>query len=121
VHRRTYADRAESTIEAAVDLLDLDEDFHLVRHVRAGEDVVRVPPRRRQDRPARFSRERATDANDIVVPEESRYVTPLRLEAGRAEIDERNHRFLFFVDAADGRGKVLYVRHDGDYGLLERE
>jgi Sigma 54 modulation/S30EA ribosomal protein C terminus len=62
-----------------------------------------------------------TDQNDVVVPEESRYVTPLRLEAGRAEIDERNHRFLFFVDAADGRGKVLYLRHDGDYGLLERE
>jgi hypothetical protein len=32
---------------------------------------------------------------------------------------QRNHRFLYFIDAADGRGKVLYLRHDGDYGLVE--
>jgi len=29
------------------------------------------------------------------------------------------HRFLYFIDAADERGKVLDVRHDGDYGLVE--
>jgi hypothetical protein len=34
-------------------------------------------------------------------------------------MDVLNHRFLYFVDAADGRGKVLYLRHDGDYGLVE--
>jgi len=34
-------------------------------------------------------------------------------------MDELNHRFLYFVDAYDGRGKVLYLRHDGDYGLVE--
>jgi hypothetical protein len=32
-------------------------------------------------------------------------------------MDALNHRFLYFIDAADGRGKVLYLRHDGDYGL----
>jgi hypothetical protein len=32
-----------------------------------------------------------------------------------------NHRFLYFIDAGDGRGKVLYLRHDGDYGLVEPE
>jgi hypothetical protein len=29
------------------------------------------------------------------------------------------HRFLYFLDADDGRGKVLYMRDDGDYGLVE--
>jgi len=29
------------------------------------------------------------------------------------------HRFLYFIDADDERGKVLYVRLDGDYGLVE--
>ncbi|MDT4935327.1 MAG: Sigma 54 modulation/S30EA ribosomal protein terminus [Pseudonocardiales bacterium] len=33
-------------------------------------------------------------------------------------MDWLNHRFLYFIDAADGRGKVLYLRHDGDYGLV---
>jgi hypothetical protein len=32
-----------------------------------------------------------------------------------------NHRFLYFIDAADGRGKLLYLRQDGDYGPVEPE
>ncbi len=27
--------------------------------------------------------------------------------------------FLNRVDAGDGRGRVLYLRHDGDYGLVQ--
>ena len=27
--------------------------------------------------------------------------------------------FIYFTDERDGRGKVLYVRHDGDYGPVE--
>jgi hypothetical protein len=34
-------------------------------------------------------------------------------------MDELNHRFLLFVDAATGRGAVLYLRYDGHYGLIE--
>jgi hypothetical protein len=34
-------------------------------------------------------------------------------------MDVLNHRFLHFIDAADGRGTVLYLRHDGDYGLVK--
>jgi hypothetical protein len=34
-------------------------------------------------------------------------------------MDVVNNRFVYFIDAADGRGKVLYMRHDGDYGLVE--
>lgn len=45
----------------------------------------------------------------------------MTLETPRTEMDELNHRFLYFIDAADGRGKVLYLRHDGDYGLVEPE
>jgi hypothetical protein len=34
-------------------------------------------------------------------------------------MDLLNHRFLYFIDADDGRGRVLYLRHDGNYGLVE--
>jgi hypothetical protein len=35
-------------------------------------------------------------------------------------MDLVNHRFLYFADADDdGHGKVLYLRRDGDYGLVE--
>jgi hypothetical protein len=36
-------------------------------------------------------------------------------------MDVVNHRFLYFIDDRDGRGRVLYLRHDGDYGLVEPE
>ena len=45
----------------------------------------------------------------------------MTLDAVRAEMDLVNHRFLYFIDAEDGRGKVIYLRHDGDYGLVEPE
>ena len=53
--------------------------------------------------------------------EKSRYTTPLTLEAARADMDVLNHRFLYFIDVEDGRGKVLYLRYDGDYGLVQPE
>jgi hypothetical protein len=33
-------------------------------------------------------------------------------------MDVVNHRFLY-VDTTDGRGKVLYLRHDGDAGRVD--
>jgi ribosome-associated translation inhibitor RaiA len=120
VHRRTYADRPLATYEAIADLLDLDHDFLLFRHVRTGEDVV---VHRRDDGRIGLIHPRgnrlADEGDDIVVPEPSRYSEPLTLGLSRAEMDVLNHRFLYFIDARDGRGRVLYLRHDGDYGLVE--
>ena len=37
-----------------------------------------------------------------------------------AEVRGRlNHRLLSFIDAADGRGNVISMRPDGDYGLID--
>ena len=33
-------------------------------------------------------------------------------------LDATNERNVFFIDAATGRGAVLYRRRDGHYGLL---
>ena len=42
------------------------------------------------------------------------------LSAACAEMDLVNHRFLYFGDADDDEdGKVIYLRRDGDYGLVE--
>ena len=121
VQRRTYAPGPEPTLSAVADMLDLDEEFHLFVHTRTGEDVVVY--RRDDDRIGLIhppGSELADEGDDVVVvPEPSRYSEPLTLETARAEMDELNHRFLYFIDTADGRGKVLYLRHDGDYGLVE--
>jgi ribosome-associated translation inhibitor RaiA len=119
VHRRTYDDEPMGTVQAAANLLDLDLEFLLFRHTLTGEDVVVY---HRDDGRIGLIHPQGSalaDENDIVVAEPSRYSGPLTLDAARAEMDVLNHRFLYFIDAADGRGKVLYLRHDGDYGLVE--
>jgi ribosome-associated translation inhibitor RaiA len=121
VKRRTYAPGPETTFEAIEDMIDLDEEFHLFVHARTGEDVVLY---RRDDGRIGLIHPRGSalaDENDVVVPEPSRYSEPLTLERARTEMDFLNHRFLYFVDADDGRGKAIYLRHDGDYGLVVPE
>lgn len=118
VPRRTFATRPVPTLTAVADLLDLDEEFHLFSHVRSNEDVV---VHWRDD--ARIGLlfppgSVLADENDIVVTMTSRYSSPLSMDAARAEMDVLLHRFLYFVDACDERGKVLYLRLDGDYGLV---
>jgi ribosome-associated translation inhibitor RaiA len=119
VHRRPYLDGPLSTLEAAAEMLDTDVEFFLFRHARTGEDVV---VHRRDD--GRIGLlfppgSALADENDVIVPQPSRYDGPRTLSAAREEMDLANHRFVYFIDAADGRGKVIYLRHDGDYGLVE--
>jgi ribosome-associated translation inhibitor RaiA len=121
VHRRTYDDSPPPTLSAVADLLDLDQEFYLFRHARTGEDVVVY---RRDDGRIGLiypSGSALADENDVIVAQPSRYSSPLTLDVARSEMDMLNHRFLYFIDADDGRGKVLYLRHDGDYGLVEPE
>jgi ribosome-associated translation inhibitor RaiA len=121
VRGHTYADHPQSTYEAISDLIDDDLYFHLFVHVRTGEDVV--VHRRDFDERIGLLHPResvlADEADDVVVPEPSRYSEPLTLARARAEMDLVEHRFLYFIDAEDRRGKVLYRRRDGDYGLVE--
>jgi ribosome-associated translation inhibitor RaiA len=119
VHRRAYSQRPATTQEAIEELLDADEEFHVFRHARTAEDVVVY---RRDDGGIGLIHPPGSELageNGLVTPEPSRYSTPLKLDDARAEMDEVNHRFLYFVDIDDQRGKVLYLRHDGDYGLVE--
>jgi ribosome-associated translation inhibitor RaiA len=118
VHRHPYRAEPLSTGEAVRELLDLDLEFVLFTHGRTGEDVVVY---RRDDGRIGLLHPQGSklaDENDVVVAEPSRYSEPLTLEKAREEMDWLNHRFLYFIDADDGRGKVLYLRHDGDYGLV---
>jgi hypothetical protein len=123
VARRTYAQEPEPTVTALVDLLQDAEVFHLFVHVRTRQDVVvYVRPSGRLGLlfpPGSV----LADEDDLVVPQPSWFSDPLPLASARTEMDllnERsvNRRFLYFIDADDGRGKVIYLRLDGDYGLV---
>jgi ribosome-associated translation inhibitor RaiA len=121
VRHRTFADAPVGTIEAVDDLLSMDLEFLLFRHARTGEDVVVY---RRDDGRIGLIHPQGSelaDENDVVVPEPSRYSEALSVEQARQEMDVLNHRFLYFIAAEDLRGRVIYLRDDGDYGLVEPE
>jgi ribosome-associated translation inhibitor RaiA len=116
MRRRTYLRVPLGTLDAVDDLLSMDLEFMLFVHARTHEDVaVHL-----QD-DGRFGllfpeRSPLADEDDIVVPKPSRYPGLLKPSAARIEMDFLDHRFL---DAEDKRGKVICLRHDGDYGLVE--
>jgi ribosome-associated translation inhibitor RaiA len=118
VRRRTYASTPIPALTAVADLLDMDLEFNLFVHARTNEDVVVY---RRSDGGIGLIHPPGSplaDEDGIVVPEPSRYA-PMTLAAAKAQLDDLDLRWIFFVDVEDGRGKVLYLRHDGDYGLVE--
>ena len=102
-----------------MDLLDLGYEFLLFRHERTGEDVVVY--RRGDGRIGLLHPpgSELADESGIVIPKPSRYPQPVSIERVRGELDVLGDGFIYFIDERDGRGKVLYVRRDGDYGLVE--
>jgi Sigma 54 modulation/S30EA ribosomal protein C terminus len=119
VHRRTYLDLPLGTRDAVSDLLDIDAEFMLFVHEKTDEDVVVHVRDDGQIGLLHPPGSELAGESELVIPKASRYPGPLEFRAARREMDFLNHRFLYFMDAADGRGKVIYLRHDGDYGLVE--
>jgi ribosome-associated translation inhibitor RaiA len=124
VARRTYAQEPEPTLTALADLLEDAELFHLFVHARTGEDVVAYQLDSRRFGLLFPPGSVLADEGDLVVAQPSWFPDPLPFAAARSEMDVLNeravyHRFLYFIDAGDERGKVLYLRLDGDYGLVE--
>ena len=107
------------TLDAIDSLLSMDLEFMLFVHARTHEDVVVHLQDDGQFGLLFPEGSPLADEGDIVVPRPSRYPGPLTLSAARTEMDFLDHRFLYFIDAEDRRGKVIYLRHDGDYGLVE--
>jgi ribosome-associated translation inhibitor RaiA len=121
VRRKTFALEPIDAVAAAADMAALDHDFYLFHD--AGTDADSVVYRRDDGRLAVIAPQAAAapagSGQDDVVREHSRYSEQLALEDAVSKMDELNHRFLFFTDAATGRGAVLYLRYDGHYGLIE--
>jgi ribosome-associated translation inhibitor RaiA len=119
IPQRTPYPLPENTFDAVMDLLDLDYEFLLFRHERTGEDVVVY---RRGDGRIGLLHPPGSELaheTDIVIPKPSRYPEPVSLERVRDELAVLGAGFIYFTDERDGRGRVLYVRRDGDYGLVE--
>ena len=122
VRRKTFAVQPMTPSEAAQELEALDHGFYLFRDIETGADAVVY---RRDDGrlgvigPAGIGWTERGGAADGFVREESRTQDPTQLRDAVAEMNELNHRFMYFVNAENGRGNVIYLRYDGHYGLIE--
>jgi len=117
IRSKTFALAALTPEEAALEMHVYDYDFHLFTNVDTGEENVVY---RRPD---------GTVALAQVTPTAERGTLPFALdpapapvmvlEGAIARLNLTGERFVFFVDAQTRRGKVLYLRYDGHYGLIE--
>lgn len=120
VRRKTFAMSPMSPAEAAADLQDLDHSFYLFQDAESEADAVVY---HRDDDRIGVIGPTGTDwahaEADGIIGEQSRTTDSTTLDDAIAEMNELSHRFMYFVNAETGRGNVIYVRYDGNYGLIE--
>lgn len=120
VRQKTIAVGEMDAVQAAEEMGMLDHRFYLFREADPPVDAVVF---HRDDGRIGVVGPAGTGWSGVdehgFVREESRGPEPRRLEDVIAEMNELNHRFLYFVDAGSGRGRVIYLRYDGNYGLIE--
>jgi hypothetical protein len=118
VRHKTVKLVMETPIEAALDMELLDYDFYLFTDPATGQDSVicrngiRYCMAQVAGAPGRVA-----DVDGPVVV--NRRPAPV-LTAGQAveRLETRNLDFVFFADPETRRGRVVYRRYDGHYGVL---
>lgn len=125
VIRRKVFSLVPLTASEAADLMsELDHGFYLFHDSETDTDSVvylRDDGQLAVIAPQGVSAPDDPDGSVGIQRESSRYSGSLSLEDAVSEMDELNHRFMFFNDAATDQGAVLYLRYDGHYGLIEQE
>jgi sigma 54 modulation/S30EA-like ribosomal protein len=123
VGHKSYGLAKLTPAEAAAEMELLDYDFHLFTEQSSSQDSVvyrtglgyrLALARPRPDRLEHLDGGKAAPrftVSDKPAP---------RLDVGDAEtrLDALGQPFLFFINAATGRGNILYHRSDGAYGLI---
>jgi ribosome-associated translation inhibitor RaiA len=118
VRHKTYAVGTTSPEEAVLDLELLDHDFHLFTNLETGED--NVVARSDDGGYGLFEPSATSTLAEAAGSIRRSAVRPsaLDLDAARELLDEGDLPFVFFVDPHTNRGRVLYRRYDGHYGLI---
>ena len=116
VVRKSFALAAQSVDEAVADLEMLDHDFFLFRD--ATNEVDCVVHRTADGYEIHCAGPVPVEPVAAPVQPNSEPVPRLSLDDAEALLDESDARYVFFVDDEGGRGRVLYRRYDGHYGLI---
>lgn len=119
VARKTYATRPSTVEEAAFDLDVSESEFWLFVEAATGCEAFL---RRTSDGELELTMVDPPVERVAELPPGIRLAAAppptLTVDEARSELDEGGGRFVFFVDDEDRRGKVLYHRYDGHYGLV---
>lgn len=114
VRHKTFAPAAITPEEAVLEAMLLDYDFFLFENADTGADSVVF----REGGAWYLSVPEEAPDPDSPVPTRGAPAIVRSLDDAREVLDESDDRFVFFLDAQTGRGRVLYRRYDGHYGLI---
>jgi hypothetical protein len=119
VRRKDYELAEETVDQAALTMEMMDYDFRLFTESGSGQDsvVYRFGPgpfrlAQLEPHPERIA-PYSVPANLLKNP-----APVLTEDEAKARLDATDYPFVFFKEAATGRGAVLYGRYDGHYGLI---
>jgi len=119
VRHKSFALAVETADEAAYEMDVMDYDFHLFTDAATGLDSVIYRGGLTGYRLSRVADRTGTAGPSAVELTISRHVAPRLTVAGAVQrLELTGWQFVFFRDAASGRGCVLYHRYDGHYGLI---
>ncbi|HET9759910.1 MAG TPA: HPF/RaiA family ribosome-associated protein [Nocardioidaceae bacterium] len=116
VRRKTFALEPMTVDEAAFDMDLLGHSFYLFRDIDTGTDAL-VQRTRRGGFAVRGELAPPESAAVKVVHEGA--APRLDEQQARTRLELSGEPFVFYVDPRTRRGRVLYVRYDGHYGLVE--
>jgi Sigma 54 modulation/S30EA ribosomal protein C terminus len=124
--RKAVVLRSATPLEAVAVMDAMDYDVHLFTDAETGEDAVvhRAGPsglrlaRQRHMYPPGWSWSPRTSTPPVPLIVNCHPTPTLSEAAAVRRLREHSLRFLFFTDAATGRGQLLYPRYDGSLGLI---
>lgn len=119
VRQKTFEPTYTTPDEAAFDMDMLDYDFLLFTDAESGQDsvVYRAGPTGYRIAQVKPDSQRAW--NTAVALTVSPTPPPqLTLAQAQQRLDATGLPFMFYVEPESGRGRVLYRRYDGHYGLV---
>jgi ribosome-associated translation inhibitor RaiA len=117
VRRKPVAPAPITPEHAVIAATDLDYDFYLFENADLGADCVVV-----HDGDDWYLMAPAGRTDDLTAVPASREAAVAReVEDARSLLDLGGGPFVFFLEPRSSRGRVLYRRYDGHYGLLAME
>ena len=115
LRRKTFALAPMTPDEAAYEMALLGHDFFLFTDIRTGKDALVY-----RDGDGRFAirGEAVVEGESAPLVEMVGSAPTLSEQEATTRLELSGEPFVFYLDPETGRGRVLYIRYDGHYGLI---